>query len=531
MMSFRLIGDIGYRFAAAASVSGPLFGLANTWEIVRPIPILQMHGTSDILVAYEGNGDYWPITKTIEYWAEKNNCNPFYSTISLPDIVQGDNCTIQKISYDSYSGESTLIHYKGIGMGHSWPGSATTFPSEGNKNMDINANVEILNFFKNYSLSPDSVDNGIVNGSFIFEELDRAYIVYIPQNYQQNMPAVVMLHGSYPDDAEWMMNYTQMNEIADTASFIVVYPFSIEPRWNANSGIPSIQESNANDIGFIGALIDTIKSQYNIDLNRVYCCGLNYGGWMASELFCQIGNRFAAGARVNTSLGYNQAARSILSESFPVILFNGTSDTYLPWPDGKEGVMGGEEAVNWWVENNGCSPFYNTVSLPDIDPNDGCSVEKISYKNSSDETLVVFYKVINGGLSWPSAVGNEPWDKPRNMDVNAGVEIWNFFKNIPKNVSILGNSKHLPDKHSLSQNFPNPFNPSTKINYSIKNKSFVTLKIFDVLGRAVQTLINKEQSQGNYEVEFDGSNLTSGIYFYRIQAGDFIETKKMLLMK
>ncbi len=83
----------------------------------------------------------------------------------------------------------------------------------------------------------------------------------------------------------------------------------------------------------------------------------------------------------------------------------------------------------------------------------------------------------------------------------------------------------------LEQNYPNPFNPSTTISYSITKKSNVVLKVFDVLGRQVTVLVNEGQLQGNYEVEFDASNLTSGIYFYRIQTGDFVESKKMVFIK
>ncbi len=92
-------------------------------------------------------------------------------------------------------------------------------------------------------------------------------------------------------------------------------------------------------------------------------------------------------------------------------------------------------------------------------------------------------------------------------------------------------NKSLPAKYELAQNYPNPFNPSTTIEYTIPKQSNVTLKIFDVLGREVEVLVDKEQSIGNYEVEFDAYELTSGIYFYRIHAGNFVETKKMLLMK
>jgi outer membrane protein assembly factor BamB len=86
-------------------------------------------------------------------------------------------------------------------------------------------------------------------------------------------------------------------------------------------------------------------------------------------------------------------------------------------------------------------------------------------------------------------------------------------------------------KYELKQNFPNPFNPSTTINYHIPEMSFVTLKVYDVLGNEVATLVSEEKHTGNYEVEFGGTGLPSGIYFYRIQAGSFIETKKMVLMK
>jgi len=88
-----------------------------------------------------------------------------------------------------------------------------------------------------------------------------------------------------------------------------------------------------------------------------------------------------------------------------------------------------------------------------------------------------------------------------------------------------------PTEFSLGQNYPNPFNPSTTINYSIPEFSFVTLKVYDVLGSEVATLVNEDKSVGSYEVEFDANELTSGIYFYKIQSGSFVETKKMVLMK
>ena len=86
-------------------------------------------------------------------------------------------------------------------------------------------------------------------------------------------------------------------------------------------------------------------------------------------------------------------------------------------------------------------------------------------------------------------------------------------------------------EYSLHQNYPNPFNPSTKIKYSIPENQKVVLKIFDLLGREISTLINEEKPAGNYEVEFIADNLSSGIYFYRLQAGEFVKTKKLMLLK
>jgi Secretion system C-terminal sorting domain len=89
----------------------------------------------------------------------------------------------------------------------------------------------------------------------------------------------------------------------------------------------------------------------------------------------------------------------------------------------------------------------------------------------------------------------------------------------------------LPGKYKLEQNYPNPFNPTTIISYSIPKTSFVTIKVYNVLGGVVETLVNKEKKVGNYKIELNGGRLASGIYFYKMQAGNFVETKKLILLK
>jgi hypothetical protein len=89
----------------------------------------------------------------------------------------------------------------------------------------------------------------------------------------------------------------------------------------------------------------------------------------------------------------------------------------------------------------------------------------------------------------------------------------------------------IPKTYSLEQNFPNPFNPSTRIRYSVPQRSSVLIKIFDILGNEIETLINEEKQAGTYEITWYSEGLPSGIYFYRIKAGDFVRTKKMILVK
>ncbi|MBK9333765.1 MAG: M28 family peptidase [Ignavibacteria bacterium] len=97
--------------------------------------------------------------------------------------------------------------------------------------------------------------------------------------------------------------------------------------------------------------------------------------------------------------------------------------------------------------------------------------------------------------------------------------------------SVAGNSNTLPLSYELKQNYPNPFNPKTIINYQCSKINFVSLKVFDVLGKEVAVIVNEKQSPGTYEVEFDGSGLTSGVYFYRLTSGEFTDTKRMMLIQ
>jgi hypothetical protein len=92
-------------------------------------------------------------------------------------------------------------------------------------------------------------------------------------------------------------------------------------------------------------------------------------------------------------------------------------------------------------------------------------------------------------------------------------------------------SNVIANKYILDQNYPNPFNPGTAISYQLSEVRFVTMKVYDILGREVAVLVNERQAPGNHTVRFDASNLASGVYLYRLAVGDFVQTRKMILIR
>jgi photosystem II stability/assembly factor-like uncharacterized protein len=146
-------------------------------------------------------------------------------------------------------------------------------------------------------------------------------------------------------------------------------------------------------------------------------------------------------------------------------------------------------------------------------------------------------KTVNGGLNWieQSTPLTENLYEISFPSTNTGyICAWSgkILKTTNGGATYINNlSTGTPDKYKLCQNYPNPFNPSTNIRYQLKNNSFISLKIFDALGREIETLVNEKQSQGTYEVTWNASQYQSGIYFYKLETQNYKETKRMLMIK
>ena len=175
-------------------------------------------------------------------------------------------------------------------------------------------------------------------------------------------------------------------------------------------------------------------------------------------------------------------------------------------------ILEGSNWVNWWKQIYKYDENNNHIETITLDPDGNNWVNTTRYAMTYDENknrLDMLVQNWQAGNWWNSRKHTYTYEDITEVEqLTEGIKVYR-----------------------LSNNYPNPFNPTTIISYSIPKQSTVTIKVFDVLGRDVSVLVNEEKPVGNYEVEFDASNLTSGVYFYRIQAGDFIDVKKMVLLK
>ena len=266
-----------------------------------------------------------------------------------------------------------------------------------------------------------------IYGNLEFDGDKRYYFVYLPENYSSSskFPLVIYLH-SYGWTPKQGMNYTMLHQVADANDFVMVFP-SGNGNWNSGIGDNSRYPTpDMDDVGFLNALIDTLSNVYSLDLERVYATGYSNGGVMAYKLACQLSDRIAAIASVAGSLSTSTFEDCDPKRPVPILHIHGTEDPWIPI-EGIEGLLPVEETLDYWIEFNRCKESATDL-IDDSDPSDNSSAELHSYRDCSDGSIVIFYKVIDGGHTWPGA---GPAGYPTgftNQDFDAGMEIWNFFE-------------------------------------------------------------------------------------------------------
>ncbi len=228
------------------------------------------------------------------------------------------------------------------------------------------------------------------------------------------------------------------------------------------------------------------------------------------------------------------------TEQFTDNILGGYNDLYFSdadhgWIVGDNGkvIKTTDGGANWnYVTNSGINPGERCKDVFFLDANTGW----ISSKDISGHAFL--QHTTDGGASWTTHGTFPSYGSIYSIyfyDVNNG---WVTGFDPPMIYHFTGTTSveennNIPIEFSLAQNYPNPFNPSTIIKYSISNREFVSLKVYDVLGNEITRLVNEEKPAGTYNVEFTTQNLelSSGIYFYQLKAGNYSATRKMLLVK
>jgi hypothetical protein len=207
--------------------------------------------------------------------------------------------------------------------------------------------------------------------------------------------------------------------------------------------------------------------------------------------------------------------------------------------------------VNQDVPGNGKKQFFAAIR---VDEKGGVNVVYYDNRNTSyDSAEIYLSRSTDGGATWADIIVSDHRFKPKEVSINfmgdyIGITsadnklfpIWmddvnGIYQAWTTTISILSGlqpvSKLVPGQYSLKQNYPNPFNPVTRIEFEIPGYTFAKLSVYDISGREISTMVNEDLKPGVYSISFDGSKLSSGVYFYKLVTEGFNETKKMVILK
>lgn len=350
--------------------------------------------------------------------------------------------------------------------------------------------------------------------SFTWDGLTRQYIKYVPASYNGTtaVPVVFCLHGL----GDNMNNFKGigMNYVADTANFIVITPQAIvdplvsSSAWNSGASyLGYTLNSSVDDIGFFGAILDTLIANYNIDQTKVFSCGFSMGGFMTNRLGCEMNDRIAAIASVAGTIGSGITCSP--GRAVPACHFHGTADSTVYY----EGNLYGNDAealVTFWATNNNCGGTPTVTALPDIMMDD-LTITHSLYSSCDDGAEVELFRVDSADHIWLT---------PAN-DIFYTNEIWKFFmKHSFESVSV---TELDPIQFNL---YPNPSNGKLQIEIDEVNNA--SIRVVDVLGQEVY--VSKVRSLIQ---TLDLSDLPNGAYFVKVvnDLDGTYSTKKILLQK
>ena len=272
---------------------------------------------------------------------------------------------------------------------------------------------------------------------FEHDGLTRQYIYYEPENLNQQMPLVIVMHG-YTGDANSIKNYSEMNDFADQYGFAVCYPRgTVDGGGNRfwNVGYAFHQNETVDDVGYLTELTQYLQQTNGLNPDYTFATGMSNGGEMCYMLACQAYDTFKAVAPVAGMILQDILDDCDAAPAIPVFEIHGSQDGVTPLagdPDNNDGwgsYPSIADTIDYFVEKNGCTTLVEG-SVPNTDTSDGSFIVSEKYINGVNQNEVWYYKVVGGGHDWPGSGGN--------MDIEAGEQAWLFFQNyIDNNVVVL----------------------------------------------------------------------------------------------
>ena len=328
-----------------------------------------------------------------------------------------------------------------------------------------------------------------VNGTITHDGLTRNHITYVPTSYVPGttVPLVFVMHG-FTQSAEAIMNVTGFNALAEDQGFIVAYPNGVNNGWNTSSPFPG--GSTADDVGYIGALRDTLISQFSIDTTRIYATGFSAGGYMSHKLGCESPKCFAAIASVSGTINNGDVAGCAPQHTPGVLQIHGTSDFIVSYNGSVFSGLGVQAVLDLWTGNLDCA------TPPVVTPYSS-SVELQLYEPCIEGSVVAHYKIDGGGHTWP--VG---------ATFSATNIIWAFFQQFTCGDISTDVAERAPARLTA---WPVPAAESVVLEGLTAPSSFL---LADAMGRTVLAgRLNGERAL----LQLDG--LASGTYLVRLLDG------------
>ena len=279
---------------------------------------------------------------------------------------------------------------------------------------------------------PDALGPGNHTRTLMMGEQKRTYLVHVPKGYDPKMPApvVLALHGAAMNGS-MMVWFSGLNKKSDEAGFIVVYPSGTGTgpflTWNAGGFKGKMAEGRADDVAFIGKLLDDLGSVVKMDEKRVYACGMSNGGMMSYRLAAELSDRIAAIAPVAGTIAIEESKPK---RPVPVIHFHGTKDTFVPFEMAKGKsfmkLKGVEDSIQTWVNINGCDEKPKTDTLSKDD--DEMKVTRKTYSGGKNGAEVVLIVIEEGGHTWPGQQPPVGFIGKSTTNVSANDLMWDFFQ-------------------------------------------------------------------------------------------------------